>query len=417
MPTLLIVSASPLDQDRLRLGAEVRDIRHALQRSRNREDWKIESNEAITVDDLRRALLDHQPTVLHFSGHGGGHGGLCFEDANGASNLAHAEPLARLLHHFKSQLKCVVLNACYSEVQAEAIRNEIDYVIGMNAAVSDTSATKFSVSFYDAVFAATDFRTAFDLGCTALDLNNMQDSDVPVFMTGTRLEPVTLSYSALVPEIERTVYAFCNTPFGERYPFTTAGETSKPVMDKYYRASMHRPVRGSVRVVSMKQIDADHWIVDISGSEFNILYVMIKDRSVLIEWEASLGLWSIPPNTVVAVGPTDPIIARVKAKLSDYYNYEFGEHQNKAAFQSVSINADGAPSMNGYVKKGTETHRDLMDILSDGNEHSVTLQLRKIIDESRLLLIEEFLSPTWLYSVPERMAAVEGQQVTDSAPA
>ena len=72
MPTVLIVSASPLDQDRLRLGAELRDIRHALQRSRNREDWIIESNEAVTVDDLRRALLDFRPTVVHFSGHGGG---------------------------------------------------------------------------------------------------------------------------------------------------------------------------------------------------------------------------------------------------------------------------------------------------------------------------------------------------------
>lgn len=411
MPTILIVSASPLDQDRLRLGAEVRDIRHALQRSRNREDWKIESNEAITVDDLRRALLDHKPTVLHFAGHGGGHGGLCFEDENGASNLAQAEPLARLLHHFKSQLKCVVLNACYSEVQAEAIRNEIDYVIGMNAAVSDTSATKFSVSFYDAVFAGTDFRTAFDLGCTALDLNNMPDSDVPVFMTGSRLEPVTLSYSALIPEIERTVYAFCNTPFAERYLFTTTGETSKPVMDKYYRASMHRPVR-NVRVLSMKQIDADHWIVDLSGSEFDILYVEIKDRSVLIEWEASVGLWSIPPKTVVAVGPTEPIIARTKAQLSDYYNYEFGESQNRAAFQSVSLDS----GIHGYVRRGTEAHRDLMDILSDGNEHQVTLQLRKVISESRLLMIEEFLSPTWLYSAPETLAVVAGQQSTDSAP-
>jgi hypothetical protein len=37
---------------------------------------------------------------------------------------------------------------------------------------------KFAVAFYDAVFASTDFRTAFDLGCTALDLNDYPDSDV-----------------------------------------------------------------------------------------------------------------------------------------------------------------------------------------------------------------------------------------------
>jgi hypothetical protein len=281
-------------------------------------------------------------------------------------------------------------------VQAEVIRNEIDYVIGMNAAVSDTSATKFSVSFYDALFAGTDFRTAFDLGCTSLDLNNMQDSDVPVFMTGTRLQPITLSYSALIPEIERTVYAFCNSQFAERYLFTTTGEAAKPIMEKYYRSSMHRPVR-NVRVVSMKQINADHWIVDVSGSEFDMLYVMIKDRSVLIEWEASVGLWSIPPKTVVAVGPTEPIIARVNAQLSDYYNFEFGEPQNMQIFQSVALGS----SIHGYARRGTQAHRDLLEILSDGNEHRVTLQLRKVINSSRLLIIEEFLSPTWLYSGPE----------------
>jgi hypothetical protein len=96
MPIVLIVSASPLDQDHLRLGAEFRDIRHALQRSRNRENWRIESNEAVTVDDLRRALLDYLPTIVHFSGHGNGVNGLCFEDADGNTSLTDAVALAKL---------------------------------------------------------------------------------------------------------------------------------------------------------------------------------------------------------------------------------------------------------------------------------------------------------------------------------
>ena len=83
MPTVLLVAASPLDQDRLRLGHEVKKIKQALERSRNREKWTIESNEAVTVDDLRRALLDFRPTVVHFSGHGAGTGGLAFEDDDG----------------------------------------------------------------------------------------------------------------------------------------------------------------------------------------------------------------------------------------------------------------------------------------------------------------------------------------------
>ena len=126
MPIVFIIAASPLDQDRLRLGAEVKEIRNALQRSPNREQWRIESNEAVTVDDLRRALLQMRPTIVHFSGHGDGSGGLCFEDWEGYTHPADAAPLAALFHHFKNDLKCVVLNACYSDVQANVIREEID---------------------------------------------------------------------------------------------------------------------------------------------------------------------------------------------------------------------------------------------------------------------------------------------------
>jgi hypothetical protein len=150
VPTVLIVCASPLDQDRLRLGAEEKEIRSALQRSKNREHWRIETNQAATVDDLRRALLDHDPTVVHFAGHGG-KDGLCFEDDDGSSQSADARPLAKLFHLFRKNLKCVVLNACCSQPQAELIREEIDYVIGMGKSIDDDSARKFAVSFYDAV--------------------------------------------------------------------------------------------------------------------------------------------------------------------------------------------------------------------------------------------------------------------------
>src|SRR5579883_1404241 len=105
MPTVLILAASPLDQDRLRLNHEVKRIKQALERSRNRENWRIESNEAATVDDLRRHLLDYQPTIVHFSGHGHGDGGLSFEGDGGETHPTHAAPLAKQFHLVKDKLK------------------------------------------------------------------------------------------------------------------------------------------------------------------------------------------------------------------------------------------------------------------------------------------------------------------------
>lgn len=386
MPTVLIVSASPLDQDRLRLGAEVRDIRHALQRSRNREDWIIESNEAVTVDDLRRALLDFRPTVVHFSGHGGGFGGLCFEDTDGNTNSTDAVPLAKLFHHFKENLKCVVLNACYSKVQGDVIRQEVDYVVGMSAAVDDNSAAKFAVAFYDAVFAGTDFRTAFDLGCTALDLNKLPDADVPIFMTGSHLAPTVLSYSAHIPEIERILYSYFNTPFNDRARFTTTGESLRPAIKTYYGERMHRSVR-TVRVISMKSITDKQWCVEVAGAESRLLYIRIKDGSVLVEWEASVGLWSVPMKTYLALGSAEPVLARVEAELATYYNFDFAGQERR--FQSVSLRTEDGQSLYGYVERNSKVYAELMDILSDGNEHAITLEILQVTDQTDMPLIKK----------------------------
>lgn len=406
MPTVLIVAASPLDQDHLRLGAEVRDIRHALQRSKNRENWIIESNEAATVDDLRRALLDYRPTVVHFAGHGDGTSGLCFEDADGCTHSAAAEPLTRLFHHFKDDLKCVVLNACYSAVQADVIRREIDYVVGMGTAVGDESAARFAVAFYDAVFAGTDFRTAFDLGCTALDLNKLPDSNVPVFHTGSHLERTTLSYSAHVPEVERVLYTYYNTPYAERSPLTTTGASLAPIILRYYGEQMRRNV-DKVHVLCMDVIGIDQWKVAVeltagSDSQQAVVYMRIRDRSYLVEWEATIGLWSVPVKTYLALGSDKPVMARVEAVLDDYYNFDFSDQRDW--YQSVRLKSETGETLHGYVQRRTPVYDQLIAILSDGNTHSLTLEIVNVSQQTDMPLIRKVLSTTWLYGASESIA-------------
>jgi len=399
MPTILLLSASPLDQDRLRLGAELRDIRHALQRSSNREKWKIESNEAATVDDLRRALLDFQPTIVHFSGHGGGAAGLCFEALDGTTHATNSKPLGKLFHHFKHNLKCVFLNACYSSEQGEEIRREIDNVIGMRDTVGDDSAIKFSVAFYDAVFAGTDFRTAFDLACTALDLNSMPDSNVPIFMTSPHLEGRILSYNAKVPEIERLLYAYLNTTYEDRYPFTTTGEPLRPLMKQHYGERM-LPRVDKVQVLTMDKVEDKYWRVQVkvvSGAENweSLFYLKICDRSILIEWEATVGLWSMPVKTYLAVSPSEPIVVRVHAQLSTYYNYYYLQKQNK--YLSIELRYRGGEAIHGYVERNSKIYDELMEILSDGNSHPITLEIINNNGESSVSSINKLLSCNWIY--------------------
>ena len=79
----------------------------------------------------------------------------------------------------KDNIRCVVLNACYSKPQAEAIAQHIDCVVGMLDTIGDRSAISFASAFYEALGYGRDVKTAFDLGCVRIDLDNSEDDDKP----------------------------------------------------------------------------------------------------------------------------------------------------------------------------------------------------------------------------------------------
>jgi AAA-like domain/TIR domain/CHAT domain len=179
MKKILILTANPKNTDKVRLDEEVREIEEGLQRSRRRDQFDIISRWAVRPEDLRRALLDHEPQIVHFSGHGAGTDGLILENNAGQMKLVSSQSLARLFKLFQNKVECVLLNACYSEVQAEAIHEHIDCVIGMNQAIGDQAAIEFAVGFYDGLGAGRSYADAFEFGLTALDLEGIPETATP----------------------------------------------------------------------------------------------------------------------------------------------------------------------------------------------------------------------------------------------
>jgi TIR- and PNP-associating SLOG family/Calcineurin-like phosphoesterase/CHAT domain len=178
--TILFLASSPINEARLRLDVEMREIDNGLRLAQQRDRFVIEQRWAVRTDDLRRALLDLNPEIVHFCGHGAGAGGLVLENDVGQAKLASTEALARLFKLFTNPVRCVVLNACYSKVQADAICQHIDYVVGMSDAVSDAAAIKFAVGFYDALVRERSYEDAFDFGCNAIELENLPEELTPV---------------------------------------------------------------------------------------------------------------------------------------------------------------------------------------------------------------------------------------------
>jgi hypothetical protein len=178
--TILILTANPKQTKPLQLAQEVRDIQEGLQRSSNCRAFRLEQRWAVRSRDVQRALLDANPQILHFSGHGFGEEGLAFEDESSDIKWVDADALAGLFQLFADQLECVVLNACYSAIQAQAICQFVPAVIGMKQAIGDRAAIEFAVGFYDAIGAGRSIEFAYQLGCRAIRMAGIAENLTPV---------------------------------------------------------------------------------------------------------------------------------------------------------------------------------------------------------------------------------------------
>ncbi len=175
MKRILILTANPKDIGRLRLDEEIREIEAGLQRARSRDQFEIITKWAVRIDDLRRALLDYEPEIVHFSGHGAGNEGLALENNAGQMQLVSTDSLARLFKLFANQVECVLLDGCYSEIQATAIAQHIPYVIGTSYGIGDRAVIEFAVGFYDALAAGRSIEDAYQFGSVAIQLEGIPE--------------------------------------------------------------------------------------------------------------------------------------------------------------------------------------------------------------------------------------------------
>jgi hypothetical protein len=180
--TILILAANPKETTPLRLDEEVREIEEGLRRSEHRGAFTVKSRWATRPLDMQRAVLEEKPCIVHFSGHGVGTDGIVLEDRVGRAKPVGGRALAKLFSLVSDQVECVLLNACHSQRQAEAIAEHIGTVIGMSQAVGDQAALQFAIGFYDALGAGRDFAFAYQWGCTAIEMEGLDESLTPVLL-------------------------------------------------------------------------------------------------------------------------------------------------------------------------------------------------------------------------------------------
>jgi hypothetical protein len=112
--TILMLSANPKGTVPLRLDEERREIESGLiERSRLRDTFRLITKTAVRPRDFQRAMLDLNPQIVHFSGHGEAEPGLAREFCQQALTLALETgiPLAQDCQILRERLEKALSNS------------------------------------------------------------------------------------------------------------------------------------------------------------------------------------------------------------------------------------------------------------------------------------------------------------------
>ncbi len=180
---VLVLAANPENLTRLRLDQEIREIKIGLGQAKYRDYFQVEPSLAVRPVDLQQAMLDYEPQIVHFCGHGAGQEGLILEGDDGLPFPVSSSALADLFELFANKVECVVLNSCHTQYQAKAISEYIPYVVGMKKEIPDRTAISFAVGFYRALGAGEPIDFAFRMGRNRLKIENLPESLMPVLLT------------------------------------------------------------------------------------------------------------------------------------------------------------------------------------------------------------------------------------------
>lgn len=169
--SILIVSASPSDQETLRVYREAQEIENALG-----EKYSVHHVSAARPADIVQAILRYKPQFLHISGHGVD-GKIALETEEGKTQVIDLAALASLLSQF--EMEGLLINACYS-AKTNGLDKIADWLVAMTREISDKGAIAFSTGFYLALEAEQGVESAFAAGKTMLGMVSMKEIDTPV---------------------------------------------------------------------------------------------------------------------------------------------------------------------------------------------------------------------------------------------
>ncbi|NIM12589.1 MAG: AAA family ATPase [Candidatus Aminicenantes bacterium] len=203
----LFFAASPVGSSGLMVEEEIRAITKKIRAADYRDSIELVPALATRPDDLIEMLNQHKPQIVHFSAHGKPTGEILLLDkVGGLPKAVKSHAIRELFKTMKDNIRVVVLNACYSKVQARAIVKEIDCAIGINIPITNQAAITFAASFYGALGFGRSVKEAYEQGRAAILLEGIDKKNIPELLIKEGVDPsrIFLRPPLLVSQKKRT---------------------------------------------------------------------------------------------------------------------------------------------------------------------------------------------------------------------
>lgn len=201
------------------------------------------------------------------------------------------------------------------------------------------------------------------------------------------------------PEKVVEKYLKCST-WQERLDYVRNIENIESKMEDHYGDIKLSPIKGSLKYKKFEYGDIVE-IRTVFDDHITSYFLLQEDGEYKIDWESSMLKCDMSWSEFKASKPKESTKFRVAVSLDDYYNYEFRNLSD--SYWSISLSEITTERITGtkplllygYIPKESEDGKKLFELLKDGSEKAVILELKypnNNDNSSNCVLITRFVS-------------------------
>lgn len=297
MIKILFMPANPKDSNLVSFREEMRAIQGRLRFPANKQRFSFDPGWALTIDDLRNAFETIRPNIIHITGQGTADRRIHLQNSEGKSIPIKAKTLGSILSILKGAIRCVVLNGCVTQDQAQEIHRAVGCLVGIPAVLGERLSISFCSSFYRFVSDGLNIRDAFALASHELDLDRLDRGNWPLLLVSSDYDESLLylekrKRTRATREVDVTSFSSLDfgAPAAER-------DIGKGLKDYFVESDTFRRVysgekfiilgnRGSgksaiFKIVAEREREAGNLVIELSPEDYSyeMLTTLLKEES------------------------------------------------------------------------------------------------------------------------------------------